>query len=96
MPKKGETKANAKPASKAKRAYNRKTQDNRVKRNQARREAEKDGRVKKGDGKDLDHKTPLRKGGSNNKSNIRVRTKKANRADNGSTKGMSRKGARKG
>lgn len=56
---------------------------NRVKRTLARRQAEKDGRVKKGDGKDLDHKKPLRSGGSNAKSNTRVRSRAANRADNG-------------
>lgn len=56
---------------------------NRSKRTVARRQAEKDGRVKKGDGKDLDHKKPLRSGGSNAKSNTRVRSRSANRADNG-------------
>lgn len=56
---------------------------NRSKRTVARRQAEKDGRVKKGDGKDLDHKKPLRSGGSNKKSNTRVRSRSANRADNG-------------
>lgn len=56
---------------------------NRSKRTVARRQAEKDGRVKKGDGKDLDHKKPLRNGGSNAKSNTRVRSRSANRADNG-------------
>lgn len=44
----------------------------RVARNAARREAMEDGLVKKGDGKQVDHKTPLSKGGSNNKSNLRV------------------------
>lgn len=96
MPVKGDTKANAKPASVAKRAYNKKTSKQRVMRNKARREAVKDGRVKKGDGKEVDHKNPLRKGGSNAKSNTRVRSSKANKADNGSTKGMSRTGKRKG
>ena len=56
---------------------------NRAKRNAARREAEKDGKVKKGDGKDVDHKKKLSQGGSNSKSNTRVRSKSANRADNG-------------
>lgn len=46
-------------------------------------------------GKDIDHKNPLRKGGSTAKSNTRVRSKSANRADNGSKKGMKRKGSRK-
>ena len=55
---------------------------NRAKRNAARREAIKDGRVSKGDGKDIDHKRKLANGGSNTKSNTRVRSKSANRADN--------------
>ena len=55
----------------------------RAKRNTARRRAEKAGQVKKGDGKDVDHKKPLRSGGSNSKSNTRVRSRSANRADNG-------------
>lgn len=66
---------------------------NRSKRTVARRQAEKDGRVKKGDGKDLDHKKPLRSGGSNSKSNTRVRSRSANRADNGGKGG--RKPSRK-
>jgi hypothetical protein len=33
---------------------------------------EKAGKVHKGDGKDVDHKTPLSKGGTNAKSNLRV------------------------
>lgn len=55
----------------------------RAQRNTARKRAEKAGQVKKGDGKDVDHKKPLRSGGSNSKSNTRVRSKSANRADNG-------------
>ena len=49
-------------------------------RNKARSEMEKDGKVRKGDGKDVDHKTPLSKGGSNGKSNLRVVSKSANRS----------------
>lgn len=44
----------------------------RVARNAARRGAMEDGLVRKGDGKQVDHKTPLSKGGTNNKSNLRV------------------------
>jgi 5-methylcytosine-specific restriction endonuclease McrA len=44
----------------------------RTEQNQARREMEKAGKVSKGDGKHVDHKTPLSKGGGNNKSNLRV------------------------
>jgi hypothetical protein len=48
----------------------------------ARRMMEKTGAVTKGDGKDVDHKTPLRSGGTTTKSNLRVRSVKANRSDN--------------
>lgn len=44
----------------------------RVQRNQARKQASDAGLVHKGDGKDVDHKTPLSKGGGNSKSNLRV------------------------
>lgn len=63
----------------------------RAKRNTARRRAEREGKVKKGDGKDVDHKKPLRSGGSNSKSNVRVRSKSANRADNGGKGGRPKK-----
>ena len=45
-----------------------------------RREANAKGITSKGDGKDLDHKKPLSKGGSNTLSNTRVTTKSANRS----------------
>lgn len=60
---------NARPAQKKKRAM----------RNAARRELEREGLVHKGDGKDVDHKTPLKRGGSNSRSNLRVVSEKANR-----------------
>ena len=44
----------------------------RVKRVQARREAIEEGMVEKHDGKHLDHKTPISKGGTNARSNLRV------------------------
>jgi hypothetical protein len=44
----------------------------RTEQNAARREMEKAGKVHKGDGKDVDHKKPLSKGGTNDKSNLRV------------------------
>lgn len=50
----------------------------RVMRNKARREAIREGRVEKGDGKEIDHITPLSKGGSNSKSNTRIRSKSQN------------------
>lgn len=46
----------------------------------ARRAAEKAGMAHKGDGKDLDHKKPLSKGGSNDKSNWRMVDKGTNRS----------------
>jgi hypothetical protein len=52
---------------------------NRVKRNAARREALKAGTVHKGDGKEIDHKTPLIAGGSNATTNRRVVSAATNR-----------------
>lgn len=53
---------------------------NRAKRNAARRKLKKAGRVRKGDGKDVDHKTPISKGGSNGNGNLRVVSKSSNRS----------------
>jgi hypothetical protein len=53
---------------------------NRAKRNAARAEMVKAGRARKGDGKDVDHKRPLSKGGSTGRSNLRVVSVNANRA----------------
>lgn len=53
---------------------------NRSERTTLRREANAKGITSKGDGKDLDHKKPLSKGGSNTLSNTRVTTKTANRS----------------
>lgn len=53
---------------------------NRAKRNSARAEMVKEGRASKGDGKDVDHKVPLSKGGSTGKSNLRVKSVHANRS----------------
>lgn len=50
----------------------------RTKRNKARREAERAGKVKKGDGKHVHHKKPLSKGGSNKKSNLSVTSANTN------------------
>ena len=57
-----------------------KAKKQRAARNKARREAEKEGTVSKGDGKEVDHKVPLSKGGSNDKSNRRVISRKKNRS----------------
>lgn len=48
---------------------------NRAKRNKAR----KDMGLKKGDKREVDHKKPLSKGGSNKKSNLRAVSRKTNR-----------------
>jgi hypothetical protein len=53
---------------------------NRAKRNAARSEMEKKGVVSKGDGKDIDHKTPIAKGGGNGSGNLRAVPKSANRS----------------
>jgi len=50
--------------------------------NKARRMMEKEGRVKKGDGKDVDHIKPQRSGGGTSKGNLRVRSQAANRGWN--------------
>ena len=52
---------------------------NRVKRNAARREMTKTKGKAAMKGKDVDHKKPLTKGGSNRKSNLRLTTPKKNR-----------------
>lgn len=49
-------------------------------RNAARRKMEKEGKVRKGDGKDVDHKDRNPK--NNSKSNLRVQSKSKNRARN--------------
>lgn len=47
--------------------------------NQARATLAAEGKVKKGDGKDVDHKKPLRSGGGNSRSNLRVQSQSKNR-----------------
>ena len=59
----------------------------RVLRNKARAEAEAKGVVHKGDGKQVDHKTPLSKGGSNAPSNLRVVAHGANESFKRNSKG---------
>lgn len=61
---------NATPAATAKRVAN----------NGARATAIKAGKAKVGDGKDVDHKKPLSKGGSNAASNLRVISASQNRS----------------
>lgn len=55
-----------------------KQKKNRAKRNAARAKLEKQGRVRKGDGKDVDHKNGISAG--NGDSNLRVQSKSTNRS----------------
>lgn len=59
--------------------YNEEHADDQVKRRRAQRHAIAKGKSKVGDGKDIDHKKPLAKGGSGDDSNTRSRSQKANR-----------------
>ncbi len=52
----------------------------RAARNKARAMMEKEDLVHKGDGKDVDHKKPLSKGGTTTKGNLRVKSASANRS----------------
>lgn len=52
----------------------------RAQQNKARRMLEREGVVSKGDGKDVDHKKPLSKGGTTTRSNLRVKSASANRS----------------
>ena len=59
---------------------------NRSDRVMARRKKEKQMGKEALQGKDVDHEKPLRNGGSNEESNLRVRSRSANRSDNGQRK----------
>jgi len=50
-----------------------------IKNRAARNKARADKGLKKGDGKEVHHKKPLSKGGSNSPSNVAVRSRTANR-----------------
>lgn len=67
----------------------------RAERHKARAIAAKAGLVHKGDGKDVDHKTPLSKGGKTTKGNLRVVSASTNRSfsrnSNGSLKSQTSK-----
>lgn len=82
MAKKGEFKANASARSIAQRKYNSKpsSKKDRASRNKARRTAEREGRVSKGDGKDIDHSNMNPR--DNSKKNLKVVSKSTNRAKN--------------
>lgn len=66
--------------------------EKRVDRNRARRHAEAAGLVHKGDGKEVDHRVPLDKGGSDKDSNTRVVSASENRGWRKSSPGMYGKG----
>lgn len=85
----GKKSASATADSKRQRRYNGSEEQKRkrAQRNKIRRQMLREGRVHKGDGKDVDHITPIRNGGSNNRKNIRVISKSKNRANNGGTGG---------
>jgi len=80
-----ERKYDSKPKVKAARAA----------RGRARYQLEKEGKVSKGDGKHVDHKKPISKGGSNARSNLRVTSAKKNtsyaRNANGGMKTVAKK-----
>ena len=82
MAKKGEYKKGATADSIRQRKYNGSPEQkkNRASRNAARRAAEKAGKVRKGDGRDVDHKNMNPK--DNRKSNLQVMDKSKNRAKN--------------
>lgn len=72
---------------------------NRSERTVARRESNEAGHTSKGDGKDLDHKKPLSRGGANTKANTRVVSASTNRSfarnKDGSMKSQTSKRERK-
>lgn len=56
-----------------------KQKENRNARKRARYRLEKEGKVSRGDGKDVGHKRALSKGGGNSRSNLKVQSRKSNR-----------------
>lgn len=68
----------------------------RAKRNKARRQLMREGKVHKGDGKVVNHKKALSKGGSTSRSNLEVQSKKASDKEGGrlQPKSGKRKGGR--
>lgn len=52
----------------------------RAQRNKARRIMEREGAVRKGDGKDVDHIAPLSKGGATTRSNLKAKPASVNRS----------------
>lgn len=66
----------------------------RAKRNKARRELMREGKVSKGDGKVVNHKKALSKGGGTSRSNLEVQSRKASNSEGGKLQPKS--GKRKG
>lgn len=64
-----------------------KVKKKRAQRNKARRMLEREGLVHKGDGKDVDHKKPLSKGGTTTRGNLRVKDANDNRSYKRTSKG---------
>lgn len=60
-----------------------KSKKDRAARNKARREAIRDGKASKGDGKDIGHKVALKSGGSRSTSNTKVQSRSSNRSHGG-------------
>lgn len=90
MAKKGQFKSGAKPDSVRQRKYNSQPEQKkrRAQRNAARATMERAGKVRKGDGKDVDHKRHSARGKLNNsRSNLRVMSRSKNRAKNLGTGG---------
>ena len=82
MPQKGEFKKNAKPESVRKRAYNAQPEQKkrRAERNASRAKMMKEGKVRKGDGKDVDHKN--HNTADKSSKNLQAISKSKNRAMN--------------
>lgn len=60
-----------------------KRRKDRAKRNKARRELEREGKVKKGDGKVVNHKKALSKGGGTGRKNLEVQSRKDSNKEGG-------------
>lgn len=82
MPRKGEFKKNAKPESVRKREFNSRPEQKkrRAERNASRAKMMKAGKVRKGDGKDVDHRN--HDTSDQSAKNLSVMSKSANRAKN--------------
>lgn len=91
MAKKGQYKAGAKPDSVRQRKYNSSPEQKkrRAQRNASRAKLEREGKVRKGDGKDVDHRN--HNTADKSSKNLRVMSRSANRAKNLGTGGRKKK-----